>query len=58
MVEVGQIVRFAVPEDADEAKDRFLVLEDRGDRVLVRYLCDMSIPPTPVYLKTDLVLAD
>lgn len=48
-------VEFArpVPEDGDAA---MVVVEDRGDRVLVVHLVDLPIRPTSVYLKSDLVL--
>jgi hypothetical protein len=39
----------------DEIDDRFVVLEDRGDRVLVQYASHAyPIKPTDVYLKTDI----
>ena len=52
---VGQTVKFAVPNSPDEETERFIVLELRGDRVLVEFICDMRIKPTSVYLVTDMV---
>jgi hypothetical protein len=56
-LQVGQTVRFAAPESPDEEAERFIVLELRGDRVLVEFICNMRIKPTHVYLVADLVQA-
>jgi hypothetical protein len=56
-LQVGQTVRFAVPKSPDEESERFIVLEVRGERVLVAFICDMRIKPTHVYLAADLVQA-
>jgi hypothetical protein len=53
----GQTVKFAAPATPDEATERFTVLECRGDRVLVRFICDMAVAPTHVYLAADMVEA-
>jgi hypothetical protein len=55
-IKKGSIVKFKDPESEDEKKLRMKVLEDNGDRVLVEALVDMTIKPTYVYLKKDLVL--
>lgn len=52
---VGQIVKFVAPLTDDERQERFKVCELRGARVLVEFICDMSIRPTFVYLAADLV---
>jgi hypothetical protein len=52
---VGQIVKFVAPVSDDECQERFKVLEFRGARVLVEFICDMSLRPTFVYLAADLV---
>lgn len=50
----GQMVKFKNPE-VDETDLRFCVVEDRGDRVLVRHYGSLrAIPPTFVYLASDL----
>lgn len=54
-LQVGQTVRFTEPKSPDEETERFIVLELRGDRVLVEFVCDMRIKPTHVYLAADLV---
>jgi hypothetical protein len=56
-LQVGQEVRFAEPMSADEASERFVVVELRGPRVLVEFICDMAIKPQSVYLAADLVKA-
>lgn len=45
---VGQLVRFIAPLNDDEREERFTVLELRGERVLVGFLCDMKIRPRPL----------
>ncbi len=56
-MEVGQIVKFRDPISKEEAQETFEVLELRGDRVLVGFICDMTIVPTLVYLESDLISA-
>jgi hypothetical protein len=56
-VEVGQVVKFAVPQTPNEINERFVVLELRGDRVLVQFVCEMNLKPTFVYLCGDMVVA-
>jgi hypothetical protein len=57
----GATVRWSLPEPSEEA-DRFTVLEDRGNRVLVRHdareFAEWRFVPTSVYAKQDLVLAE
>ncbi len=55
---VGQSVKFINPLTDDERGERFTVLELRGERVLVEFICDMTIRPTSVYLAEDLISAD
>ena len=55
---VGQLVRFIAPLNEDEREEQFTVLELRGERVLVEFVCGMSIRPTFVYLAADLVPVD
>ena len=52
---VGQIVKFVAPLTDDERQERFKVCELRGARLLVEFMCDMSIRPTFVYLAANLV---
>lgn len=53
-MQVGNLVRFANPLTTAEQSERFVVLEMRGDRVLVEFVCTMTIRPTFVYLLSDL----
>ncbi len=56
----NDIVKFANPIDPKESALRFLVLEDRGERVYVQDMnyCDTwTIKPTCVYRKSELVQA-
>lgn len=54
---IGDVVRFRNPMTDDERVERFVVVEPRGARVLVRFVCDLPIAPTFVYLATDLEVA-
>jgi hypothetical protein len=50
-----ELYKFRYPEKGEENL-RFMVIEDRGNRVLVREVSQgMPIPPQYVYLKSDLV---
>ena len=52
---IGDEVKFSRPLTDDERIDRFMVVELRGDRVLVAMKeSGMSIVPTFVYLQADL----
>lgn len=53
----GDIVRFKEPQSVDEESERFAVIELRGDRVLVEFICDMRLKPTFSYWARDLVKA-
>ena len=53
-MKVGDVVRFAAPETEDEESERFVVLDLRGDRTLVEFVCEMNIKPTFVYQTADL----
>lgn len=53
----GQTVKFREPRDADEASERFTVVELRGERVLVEFICDMTLCPQSVYLVEDMTPA-
>lgn len=46
---VGNIVKMVVPTPDETGSERFRVLELRGDRVLVEFVCDLRFPPTYVY---------
>jgi hypothetical protein len=50
---MGDMVKFKEPVDVHEADERFVVLEDRGDRVLVGALFTGLIFGTATVLRTD-----
>lgn len=58
---IGATYKFKMPQD-NEIDDRFVALEDRGDRVLVEdanpYWDDRFGRPTCVYLVEDLEITD
>ena len=53
---LGDAVRFRSPQTADEARERFYVVEMRGDRVLVEDADPYwrGVRPTFVYALADL----
>lgn len=53
----GTVVQFKEPLNEEERRERFLVLEDREERLLVQdlALAHWPIPPTAVYRKSDLM---
>ncbi len=52
------MLKFKDPMDADEQEVRFELVENRGDRVLVKMLnSGMNIEPTFVYLAAELIEA-
>lgn len=44
----GDVVELSNPVDERERAARYVVEELRGDRVLIRLICDLPIPPTEV----------
>jgi hypothetical protein len=54
----GDIVRLAHPVDRAEASARFVLIEDNGDRCLIRLICDLPIPPVECVLKGEIVKAE
>jgi hypothetical protein len=50
---IGEIVEFINPEE-DEDGITYTVMENKGDRVLVRANVDMEIQPTATYMVSDL----
>lgn len=58
MFAIGQLVKFAAPITTAEESERFTVLELRGDRILVQFVCDLTIKPTSVYSTADMISAD
>jgi hypothetical protein len=55
MIGLGTIVKFAFPSGDEEAGERFIVMELRGDRVLVEAINKMNIRPQFVYLLMELL---
>lgn len=56
-VQPGDTVKFLAPLTEEEAAERFVIVEDRGSRVLVEAVCDMRIRPTFVYRVEELIRA-
>jgi hypothetical protein len=56
-VTVGDLVRFCEIVDPGDESARFEVIEDNGDRLIVRLLCDLPIPPTQLVRRSDVCRA-
>jgi len=54
----GTIVKYANPQNAAEAQARFIVKEERGERVLIEFVCDLPIRPTECVPAADVVSAE
>ena len=53
------VVKFKDPVDDNEAKSRFVLLEDPDmPRVLVKEICDMPLPRTTIFNVDELVVCD
>jgi hypothetical protein len=57
-MKVGQKVKFKEILEQGDEELRFIVLEDKGDRVLVQAVVDLPFPPTYTYLKSELVVTE
>lgn len=54
MFPIDALVKFSNPHTEEERTERFVVVENRGERVLVAAVCEMTIKPTFVYLHSEL----
>lgn len=52
------MLKFKHPQTPAEADERFQLIEDRGDRLLVEFVCDMRVRPTLVYLTNEMTEAE
>jgi hypothetical protein len=57
-MEVGCIVKFKEGLYADEEGAFYRVIEDNGDRVFLKYICKLPIPPTSVARTADLEVVE
>ncbi len=55
MLAVNDVVRFAEELEPGDRDARFVVLEVNGDRLLVRFVCDLPIAPTQVVKASEVV---
>lgn len=54
---VGDQVRFREVLDPGDESCVFDVVEDNGDRLMIRLVCDLPIPPVNVVRRADVCLA-
>ncbi|MGB4594458.1 MAG: hypothetical protein WBI14_00945 [Anaerolineaceae bacterium] len=57
-MEIGSIVRFKEGLYADEEGALYRVIEDNGDRVFIKFICDLNFPPVSVARTTDLEVVE
>ena len=55
-MKVGDQVAWANPLTDGEKQERFVVAELNGDRCLIRFICDLPIPPTQVAMVAEIVV--
>ena len=53
----GDIVKYSRPVDETESAARFVLLENNGDRVTIRLVCDLPIPPVECVAASEVNLA-
>lgn len=57
-LKAGDIVKFKEFLELGDESARFVVIEPRGETVLVEAICDLKIPPQSQYKINDLEIAD
>ncbi len=57
-MKVGDTVKMVEPTPDESGLERFRVLELRGDRVLVEFICDLPIPPTYVFQVSEVEVSN
>jgi hypothetical protein len=55
---VGDRVRFKEALEPGDESARFDVIEDNGDRVMIRLVCDLPLPPVQVVRRDDVCKAE
>lgn len=58
MFTVGDLVQYRECLEAGDETARFVVAEDNGDRLLVRFVCDLPIPPTSVVRRDEMKVVE
>lgn len=56
-MKVNDIVKYSKPANEEEASFRFVLADDRGDRVAIRLICDETIQPVEVVAKDEVCAA-
>jgi hypothetical protein len=54
---LGKTIRLTHPAKGEESA-RYLVVEDNGDRLLAKLICDLPIPPVELMRRSDVTVAD
>lgn len=57
-MEIGSIVRFIPGLYPDEEGAIYRVIEDNGNRVFIKFICDLNFPPISVARTQDLEIVE
>ncbi len=57
-VKVGDVVRYVRTIDTGDEDCRFVVVEDNGDRLMIKLICDLRIPPVYVVPRCEVSVCD
>ncbi len=57
LINLGDVVRFREIVDPGDEDSRFVVVEDNGDRLMIRFICNLPIPPIQVVPRSDVCKA-
>ena len=53
-IKLGDVVTWSEPMDTNEARERFDVIEMKGDRCDIRFICNLPIPPVKTVMVADI----
>jgi hypothetical protein len=57
-VKVGAVVRYVRTVDPGDEDYRFVVVEDNGDRIMIKLICDLPIPPVWVVPRCEVTACE
>ena len=57
-VRLGDVVQYVRAVDPGDEQCRFVVTEDNGDRLMIRLICDLPIPPVSVVPRCEVTRCD
>jgi hypothetical protein len=57
-VKLGDVVRYVRTVDPGDEQCRFVVTEDNGDRLMIKLICELPIPPVCVVPRCEVTRCD